>query len=121
MGAIADLVETSESARLGIAKAVFEKEVDRVDGGGILVWLGHGWCLVDFDTSIFPAVAGHLNSVRGYREFYRRNVALAPREVLDAESPESESQWEWVAPLAVCTPRINGRFWMLQHFTPFIS
>ena len=69
--------ERFSDARQGIAKAVSEKEVDRGDGGGILVWLGHGWCLVDFDTAIFPAVAGHLNFARGFREFYRRKFALA--------------------------------------------
>ncbi len=69
--------EHFSDARQGIAKAVFEKGGYRVDGGGIWVWLGHGWCLVDFDTSTFPTVAGHLNFVRGFRKFYRRNVALA--------------------------------------------
>ena len=45
-------------ARQAVGKAAFEKEVDRVGEGGILVWLGHGWCLVDYAPPFFQPWPG---------------------------------------------------------------
>jgi hypothetical protein len=41
-----------------IGEAVVEKEIDGVGEGGIVVRLGHGWCLVRFRHLHYPTVAG---------------------------------------------------------------